>query len=332
MRFGMDPFQDRPHGGPPPVPPPIAPPVVPQPGAIRGAYRFFKRHPWLSLLATLVLGLATAVVFGMPSEVARGCFVAGLIVLAVCRLLVYQQKRSPVVAPVKTEPAEPKGFWGQFGYGFNAGVGFCFMMVMFHVITSRNREARLPIPPARGGSHAQLTTGHQTEQFWRAAVGALHSLRYDEWDDSNPGALGRWRQRLAQYRSALANAESQRVADVDPDLGAMARRHFQVDHGYLQKQEILIKTVTELAPHAEAQAHLERLTFDQLIDQIKHGLDNGQLSKEAADAWRLPTFRDELDAMFFEIEVMQARLGERYKSEGRRFFLPPGQEKSSRTN
>lgn len=306
----------------------IEPRHDPRPGKIRASLQFVRAHPWISMFLLLVLGLAMGVIFGLPVEVAQVYFVAGLILLGLGRLVVYRCRqpdpsRDPLPPENVPQPVRSKGFWGQFANAFGATLAFCTFAMLIHGHNQSQRTSTLPpVQAISKQSSGGLTTGSKTQQYWQTAIAALHPHRFDAAQDSKGGALRDWRRRLDEYRSVVSRAQAASVSDVDLDLVAMAQRHFEVDNAYLKRQEGLLKATTDLAPNPQALAAMERLSFDELVNRIAQAAQDGQLPKDVHESWKATVDRENLEKSFFEIEVMQARLQERYKADGRLFLLP----------
>jgi hypothetical protein len=186
------------------------------------------------------------------------------------------------------------------------------------LFTPPHTSLRLTVPPPLRSSTTsqQLEQRHTTAVYWKVAVSELHPHRFGFVEDPNEPASQFYRRWVRDLTSKVQAARTQSSENVDKDLVKMAKRHLTQDEEALR----LMGLVRELAEArgdfddttsvADQYAKGEQLTINltndpSLLDQIED--PESRALVEALydmDVMRLEQLR--------EIEIMQARLQERY--------------------
>lgn len=162
----------------------------------------------------------------------------------------------------------------------------------------------------------------RTLAYWQTAVVNLHQVRFSTPSGEEPAStyLGRT---FRSLQNQVDHAKPMSTVDVDQDLVAMARRHLEVDSGFLQLKQKIDDLMKRENITADADTISDRMAeWQNIVARVQADPALSEKLPEEArhlleDVFELEQKRvDELR----EIEIMRAVLQERYR--GTKFPLP----------
>lgn len=288
----------------------------------RSVKGFVQRHPWLSGAILLFVAAGMLPLLGILSiQTARTWLFVGLCVLLSMQagfwLWKRSRKRSPAAAAAvgSQRAANAKGsFLGTSAFGwFVAG---CIVLAL------RNSERG---PVAKQAREFQQVVKQRADAreavvaYWNSTVAALHRPRF-RLESSSLSALDDHQARLREWEEALGKAVSAAPGNVDPELVEALNRHLEVDRRGIDLLREGLAIVDRLKARdieltrlsaIDARLRFENATpeeLDALPAELKALLErNEQLTVSLND-------------LLHEVEILQAKLNERYKPA--RFELP----------
>ncbi len=163
----------------------------------------------------------------------------------------------------------------------------------------------------------------KTEAFWKEMVAAFHVPRF-AFDETKEAETDFVDLLVFKLRPAIRNMNPTSVDYVDSDLVTMAERHLSADIALIEHWEFAEHIATKYAVTVDRSTIVkEALWMNQVLEHI---VEDDSLETENADqetllfANRLVELKELRNENYLEIEVMQARMQERYRSKA--FTLP----------
>ena len=164
----------------------------------------------------------------------------------------------------------------------------------------------------------------RTVAYWQLTVVRLHNLRFDGVPDSPENGMAFMSRFVAQYGQTIPLARAAPTDHVDPELVAMVSRQLKMDEALHEWNKGLLKILEDpaLMP-AALRAAQDRMSIHELVSQAQEIAKRDDLPDGIKQNLKvLAQFREELDRMLRETELMQATLQERYKFANSPFPLP----------
>lgn len=293
------------------------------PAAWRKRWKIYWKRPILYLALGWFLIIATASLLGLPRVTAWFCLMVGGAVILLA-WMVMAGIGCWRLAKLELELTSKSNLLALGMVGMINLVIFLIIgaVTLIHWQQPPPQWTAVSMHSSHRSTTAEVETRLEegTSRYWSVAVAALHRYRFGEVQFAGDD-LPALAKRTKEFGEAWKVAREASTTSVDPDLVAMVGRHLQLDWEEFEMIAVLYKLQSEqssTSPDAAAGTKYQSLE-DWLAATSDEQIASLPLETQRHLARGLEIL-EERSLQLREIEIMQARLSERYPDGS--FVLP----------